>query len=652
MKNDVSFVESLSDIEDKKIVLIKEYGYNQVIRQKYPNINFIYVNNINEGLEGVSVGEYDAMLGSLALIGYTITQKGYHNIKIVGKTEVSIGTTFYTTKNEPLLNSIINKAMKHISKVDKLAIQKKWSTQKYIEKIDYTLIIFIISVLLLILLWFIYINNRMKIEIKRRREIEVELEVSRDEAQAANRSKSEFLANMSHEIRTPMNAVIGFTELLEKSDLDVTQSNYLKSIKSGGKNLLNIINDILDLSKIEAGKLNMEKHPVNIKTLIYEIEQMFTLSVKKKGLKLSLDLPPDMPMVIHSDDTRIRQILLNLVGNAVKFTLSGFIQISLRVVRQDSKSIDLEIDVQDSGIGIETRNREKIFHNFEQQDGQSNRKFGGTGLGLAISDKLAQKLGGSLTLESEAGKGSTFTLHLNDLKYSNDSLDKQSEKVDYVFKEATILVVDDVKDNRDLISGILKDQALEILEAENGRMAVDMSEKHEIDLILMDIRMPIMNGFEATALIRKNSHYDKTPIIAITASVLTTEEQITKEMGFDALIHKPILQDEFLEELSHYLKADKIQKEVSALTQKVVLDIRTKEMFSKQFLALIIEQEKRNNFKLLAKLSEDISAFTKENELSEVNALIKLSQDLDESVKLFDIEKLQEVLKKLKGLCV
>ena len=275
------------------------------------------------------------------------------------------------------------------------------------------------------------------------------------QAEAANRAKSEFLANMSHEIRTPMNAILGFTELLEKKIEDELLGSYLAAISSSGKTLLGLINDLLDLSKIEAGKLSIEWEPVNVTLVIDEIERIFELQTRKKGLDLILEVDPALPKWILLDEVRLKQVLLNLIGNAIKFTESGHVRLSVgkSAAKGDTSRIDLVFRVEDTGVGIKEEEKDRIFDRFVQQSGQSTRTFGGTGLGLAITKRLVDLIGGTIEVKSEPDKSTVFIVRLKELEVTAvDEKDAVSDKGgiedESVFDPATILIVEDNQFNR------------------------------------------------------------------------------------------------------------------------------------------------------------------------------------------------------------
>lgn len=382
-----------------------------------------------------------------------------------------------------------------------------------------------------------------------------ELEHSKIEAESANRLKSEFLANMSHEIRTPLNAVIGFSDLLENEIENPKHRGYLEAIKNGGKNLLLLINDILDLSKIEAGHMKLEYHPVVIDSFARDVIATFTQMADKKGIRLLFDVAHDVPKYLIIDEIHVRQILFNLLSNALKFTHIG--EVTLKIENRATKEngeITLAFIVHDTGIGIAQNDHDKIFDSFIQQEGQDTRQYGGTGLGLAICRKLGLLMGGDLSLESIPTKGSTFTLIIENVEISQPVfIPEDSSKVENViFEPATILVVDDIQENRYLMIETLKDYPFTLIEAANGKIAVDIIARGEIDLVLMDIRMPVMNGFEALNFIRTELKLDKLPVIAVTASVMKQDLHLLREQ-FNGVLEKPLSRSALIQNLMKFI---------------------------------------------------------------------------------------------------
>jgi len=386
-------------------------------------------------------------------------------------------------------------------------------------------------------------------------------------AEEANKTKSEFLANMSHEIRTPMNAILGYSEIIEHKIEDEALRQYISGIRTSGKTLMQIINDILDLSKIEAGRVEIKYEATNPHKLINEFRQVFDLKITEKGLDFDIIIDEDLPKCIIIDATRLRQIMFNLIGNAIKFTQKGGIKVIVRskenIADLSVSTVNIDIDIIDSGIGISKEQQEVIFEAFRQHEGQDIGRYGGTGLGLTITKKLASMMNGDISLISTPGIGSTFTVHLKDVQIAAIA-PEENESFDYStninFKGGKILVVEDIQSNRTVIKGYLENYNIEIFEAENGEEGIEVAKKELPDLILMDIHMPVMNGHEATLSLKQLEETKHIPVVALTASVFKHQEDEINQI-VDGFLRKPVSRKNLINELAKYLEHDNLDSE-------------------------------------------------------------------------------------------
>ncbi len=604
-RDDAPFINGIHDFDSGRVAIIKGYVTQEFLEKDYPDFTFYLANDIEEALLSVSQGTLDAFVGNLAAITYKTKELGLDNLKIAATTPYTFELAFGVRKDWPELVKILNKQLAAISEEERSRINAFWINVRVERQIDWLKVglwggvIFMLAsaIVGVVLRW----NRRLAHEVAERTNAEKALKHAKEAADAANRAKSEFLANMSHELRTPLNAILGFSQLLAHStNLDPEQRENLDIIRRNGEHLLTLINQVLDLSKIESGRTTLHATNFDLHRLLDDLEDMFRLRAKEHGLQLLFDCAADVPRYIRTDEIKLRQVLINLLSNAIKFTEKG--KISLRVYElyelrelnelgesetqklKNSKaqklknSKTLQFSISDTGPGITPDEIDNLFEAFVQtQTGRQSQK--GTGLGLSISRKFVQLMGSDMSVSSEVGRGTVFTFDIPVSVIEAAEIETKHPTRRIIALEPNqpryrILIVDDKWDNRQILIKLLNPLDFELREANNGQEALEIWDAWKPHLIWMDMRMPVMDGYEATKKIRdeelrlvlsdvegmKNSE-DRVPIIGITASTLEEQRVVVLSTGCDDFVSKPFRETDIFDMMHKHLGVQYVYEE-------------------------------------------------------------------------------------------
>lgn len=459
----------------------------------------------------------------------------------------------------------------------------------------------------------------------------IELDAQRKIAERAVLAKDSFLANMSHEIRTPLNAIIGFTDLLAQTKLDATQHDYIDSVQIAGENLLLIINDILDLSKIESGNLTIETEPFNLKKTLKHVYNLLKVKVPK-DIEFNLFLDADMPEMVVGDQGRLNQVLVNLVGNALKFTEDGEVTVSVKMVEETDNHYALRFSVKDTGIGIPENKLKTIFERFTQAEESTTRRFGGTGLGLSIVKQLIELQNAEIQVKSKEGRGSEFFFVLTYEKAAYTETKTETLSGENLGRLKILLCEDNVL-NQKLAKSVINNFGFELDIAENGEVGIELLLKNEYDLILMDLQMPVKDGYQTTEYIRKDLN-SSIPIVAMTAHSLIGEQERCYDVGMNAYVPKPFKQAVLLEAIKAALSPD------NKLNRKRKVDLSFidetssgDQNFRKEIIALFIE-----------KIPADVAQLQEAFQNNDHDMVKRLTHNMKSSLDMFMLEDLSHCL--------
>lgn len=565
----------MEDLLGKSVVVERNYAIHDLLKKRFPDLELIETDFTTEALKTLAAGQADAYVSNLMAGHYLSLELGLPNIVVAAPAPFEPNNlSIAVRKDWPELASIIDKSIIAMTADEHKNIRNRWMTVDFQQKTDYELVwktALVFLIILAVVLAWVQVMRRQTAALS---ESESRLRKARDDADAANRAKSTFLANMSHELRTPLNAILGFSEMLSR-DAEITGNKKEKVtiINHSGEHLLEMINDVLDLSKIEAGRVELENQAFELPRMLQDIGLMFEGRAENAGLRFYLDRDSSLPQYITSDISKLRQILFNLLGNAVKFTTEGSITLrtSTQAIKGDSSMVALHLDVKDTGPGIAPEQMERIFEPFVQAKRfKTNTK--GTGLGLAISKSFVELLDGEISAESEVGKGSLFHVTIPvALAEAAEVVDLKAIRRTVLGLESgqpvwRILIVEDSAENRLLLSSILHQAGFEIREAENGKEAVTLFQEWQPHFIWMDMRMPVMDGYKATATIRELPGGGEVKIVAITASAFKEQRKNIIEAGCDDVVHKPVQSHEIFESMAQQLGARYIYEDQNQAT--------------------------------------------------------------------------------------
>lgn len=537
-RKDVPLISGLADLSGKWIAVEKGYVAEELLHRDHPDLELWPVDTTEQALQSLVLGEVDAYVGNLTLGSYLIDKRGFGNLKVAAPTPYANDLAIGVRKDWPILTTILNKALAAIDDNERRVIRQESLAIRYDVGVDYTLLWRVIAgaavILLLSFLW-----------VAQMRRQKVALAAAKNEAEKANRFKSHFLANMSHEIRTPMNAIMGFAHLARQTDLSSRQQGYIDKIHAAANALLGVINDILDFSRIEAGKLDVEKIPFSLDEVLENLASVTIMRAEEKGLEILFNRDLKVPDGLVGDPLRLGQVLINLVGNAIKFTEHGEITVSVDQVARVDDDITLRFTVQDTGIGIPEKQLPRLFDAFTQADESTTRRYGGSGLGLSICRHLVELMHGDLKAESTIGKGSSFSFTLP-LGVPN-VYEERGWIPDPDLRGLRVLVVDDNPAARQILSDMLTSFTFEVSTASDGEAALAMlyaaetGDEEPFSLVLMDWRMSGIDGMEASRRIKHGRLLKQPPAVVLVTAYGREEVMHQAEVaGLDGFLIKPV----------------------------------------------------------------------------------------------------------------
>lgn len=589
IQNELRALESdmLSIESDIRGVIITHNGYRLNNASNRLEILEREINNLDTSLKKINAPQ-------ISLLDFLVREKIRHNRQFLNSYNLTYDSSqlrINIDKGNLLRDSIIN-VIAQLESVRQQQFKEIIGTIGTTGKNARLWGVFITSIALIALIVaFWYITNQGRHQQKMIKALNESERKSKDLAHM----KEQFLANMSHEIRTPMNSILGFTNLLRRTELGSTQREYVQNIHSAGENLLSLVNDILDLSKIEAGMMQLEETRFSIRSMISSVGAMFIEKMKEKKISFHVKIDHQMPDIVTGDAIRLTQILVNLISNAVKFTDAGSVSVNAKVLEISNDKVLINISVSDTGIGIAAGKQKSVFERFQQAEEETSRRFGGTGLGLNIVQQLVHLQHGTIELKSEPGKGSEFSVVLsyklpNEAQLYSEALNEQEEQVS--LQSIRVLIAEDNPMNQHLIAHLMKSWTIDFTVVNNGAEAIEAIKKTNFSIVLMDIQMPEMDGYSATSIIR-NELKNEVPIIAMTAHAMVGEKEKCFQLGMNDYVSKPIKETILYNMIARY--AQRISSKEKADFQYINLEYLHQisgndKIFEKELLNQFLEQ--------------------------------------------------------------